>query len=340
MTPLLELSELTVEFQLDSGRMRFRRERSRVLRAVDRVSLRVEAGTTLGLVGESGSGKSTLARAAVGLVGPTAGEVAIDGRVADRNRDRALRRRVQMVFQDPTGSLNPALTVERALMEPMVAHKMGSQAERKRRCRELVDLVELPASVLSLRPRRLSGGQRQRVAIARALALDPELLVADEAVSALDVSVQAAVINLLRRLQQELGLAVLFIAHDLAVVRQICDRIAVMYMGSIVEEGPADLVLGDPQHPYTRALLASVPRLEAGEAPVTRRATGEPPSPLELPSGCRFHPRCPLAQPGKCDSQEPELRSQGSHAAACHFAWQAVERTAPTVGPDPEPAEE
>jgi oligopeptide/dipeptide ABC transporter ATP-binding protein len=259
----------------------------------------------------------------VGLAHPDSGTVLIDGHPVSGDRDRALRRRVQMVFQDPGGSLNPALTVEAALTEPMIAHRMGSRAELARRTRGLLELVELPASALSLRPRQMSGGQRQRVAIARALALEPDLLVADEAVSALDVSVQAAVLNLLRRLQRELGLTMLFIAHDLAVVRQVCDRIAVMYLGAIVEEGPADAVLADPQHPYTAALLAAVPRLERAGAAAPRGAAGEPPSPLDVPSGCRFHPRCPIADPELCPRDEPELAVRGDRAAACHFAWQA-----------------
>jgi len=323
MTPLLELRDVTLSYRQPAAPLdRVTRRQTPVLRALDGVSVRVEPGTTLGLVGESASGKSTLARTAVGLAQPDSGAVLIDGEPVNGARDRTLRRRVQMVFQDPGGSLNPALTVEAALTEPMLAHRMGSKAELARRSRELVELVELPSSVLSLRPRQMSGGQRQRVAIARALALEPDLLIADEAVSALDVSVQAAVLNLLRSLQRELGLTMLFIAHDLAVVRQVCDRIAVMYLGSIVEEGPADVLLASPQHPYTAVLMAAVPRLERSGSPAPRVDAGEAPSPLEVPSGCRFHPRCPIADPERCPHDEPALRLHGDRAAACHFAWQ------------------
>lgn len=323
MSVLLELRDVTVDFRLDGGHLgTMVGRRPRLLRAVDSVSLSLEAETTLALVGESGSGKSTLARTVVGLVEATSGQVLIDGAPVGADRERALQRRAQIVFQDPTGSLNPALTVERALAEPIRAHGLAEGADLRRRCRELVEMVELPGSVLGDRPRQLSGGQRQRVAIARALALDPDLLIADEPVSALDVSVQAAIIKLLRRLQRELGLAMLFISHDLAVVRQVCDRVAVMYLGTIVEEGTVDVLLGQPRHPYTQALLAAAPRLGRPERKQRLpEVSGEPPSPFAIPSGCRFHPRCPLADPALCAQVAPELRTRDDHSAACHFAW-------------------
>jgi ABC-type glutathione transport system ATPase component len=259
----LELRGLTVDYRLGGGALAWLGGRpARTLRAVDAVDLAIERGTALGLVGESGSGKSTLARAVVGLVEPSAGKILIDGELAPTPRPPELQRRAQMVFQDPTGSLNPALSVRRALSEPIRAHGLAADGRLERRCRELVEMVELPRSALDAHPRQLSGGQRQRVAIARALALEPELLVADEAVSALDVSVQSAVLTLLRRLQRELDLTMLFISHDLAVVRQVCGRIAVMYLGEIVERGSTEEVLGAPRNEYTQALLTAAPRLK------------------------------------------------------------------------------
>ena len=318
----LELRGVTVEHGLGGGPFaRLGGGPGGTLRAVDQVDLAISAGTTLGLVGESGSGKSTLARAVVGLVELSAGEILISGEAAVRPRPRALQRRTQMVFQDPGGSLNPALTVRQALSEPIRAHELAPNGGLEGRCRELVAMVELPSSVLELYPRQLSGGQRQRVAIARALALEPELLIADEVVSALDVSVQAAVLRLLRRLQRELGVTMLFISHDLAVVRQVCSRIAVMYLGSIVEQGPSDAVLGEPQHPYTAALLAAAPRLGRFGRATEQRLVGEQPSPLAIPPGCRFHPRCPIAVPELCAVDEPDAKIRDGHAAACHFAW-------------------
>ena len=323
MSALLELQSLTVDFQIEGGAFRGTLGSPPVVvRAVDGVDLTLAAGEALGLVGESGSGKSTLARTIVGLTRPTTGQIVIEGEAVGERRSRERRRRAQMVFQDPTASLNPALSVRRALAEPIISHGLASGKMLEARLRELVAMVELPASILPAHPRQLSGGQRQRVAIARALALEPELLVADEPVAALDVSVQASVINLLARLRRELGLTILFISHDLAVVRQLCDRVAVMYLGSIVEEGPTTALLSSPEHPYTRALLAAAPRLGSRNGRSRQRLIGEPPGALTTPPGCRFHPRCPIAEQNPCASVEPQLRGSGGHVAACHFAWQ------------------
>jgi oligopeptide/dipeptide ABC transporter ATP-binding protein len=297
-----------------------------VLRALDGVDLTIAPGEVLGVVGESGCGKSTLGRCIVGLHVPTAGTIRFDGAVLARDRDRALRRRVQMVFQDPYSSLNPRMTVRQTLRELLRVHAIVPRERIEARCLELLHLVGLPDRALDAHPRQLSGGQRQRVSIARALALEPDLLIADEAVSALDVSVQATVLNLLADLRKELGLAMLFIAHNMAVVRHICDRVAVMYLGRVVETGPTAALFADPRHPYTQGLLRAVPRLVPGRASEVAAVVGDPPSPIDLPAGCRFHPRCPLAQP-TCHETDPALAGppggDEAHCAACHFAWSA-----------------
>jgi oligopeptide/dipeptide ABC transporter ATP-binding protein len=295
--------------------------------AVDGVDLALAPGEALALVGESGCGKSTLARTVVGLLQPQAGTVAIDGRPV-RRRSRAERRRVQMVFQDPSSSLNPRLRVRYVLAELLRVNGVVPARHVERRCRDLMTSVGLGADTLDSFPATLSGGQRQRVSIARALALRPQLLVADEVTSALDVSVQAQVLALLLDLKEELGLTLLFISHNLAVVRQVCDRVAVMYLGRIVEEGPTADVFADPRHPYTRLLLASVPRIDEVNLGAAAFPDAEPPDAAHPPVGCRFHPRCPLAQPGLCDTTDPSLEhGTPDHAAACHFAWPAPERT-------------
>jgi oligopeptide/dipeptide ABC transporter ATP-binding protein len=305
---------------------RVRREQQRVLRAVDGIDLELARGEALGLVGESGCGKSTLARCIVGLYVPTAGEVRYEGVTLHPQRDRATRRRIQMVFQDPYSSLNPRLTVRQTLSELLRVHSMVPKTQIEARCRELLDLVGLGARALDAYPRQFSGGQRQRVSIARALALEPELLIADEPVSALDVSVQATVLNLLEELQAKLGLTLLLIAHNLAVVRHVCDSVAVMYLGRIVETARTGELFEDARHPYTQGLLRAVPRLVPGRASEAPALLGDPPSPIRLPRGCRFHPRCPIAQRPVCADLDPQLEpgpSAAAHAAACHFAWTA-----------------
>jgi oligopeptide/dipeptide ABC transporter ATP-binding protein len=321
---LLEIRGLEMQFPLRSGLAhRLRRRADEVLRAVDGVDLEISAGEMLGLVGESGCGKSTLGRCIVGLEEPTAGTIRYGGQELSAKRVRAERRRIQMVFQDPYSSLNPRMTVRQTLAELLRAHDMVPRSSVEDRCRELLDLVGLPARALDAHPRQFSGGQRQRVSIARALALEPELLVADEPVSALDVSVQATVLNLLDDLRERLGLTVLLIAHNMAVVRHVCDRVAVMYLGRIVETAETDELFTNARHPYTQGLLNAVPRLVPGRASEAVAVAGDPPSPVDLPSGCRFHPRCPLAQ-DVCIVDDPALAAGPllpAHRAACHFAW-------------------
>jgi oligopeptide/dipeptide ABC transporter ATP-binding protein len=262
----------------------------------------------------------------VGLYSPTAGEIRYAGSVLPLKRDRADRRRMQMVFQDPYASLNPRMTVRQMLSELLRVHRMVPKQQVDERCRELLDLVGLGDRALDALPGQFSGGQRQRVSIARALALEPELLVADEPVSALDVSVQATVLNLLDNLREQLGLTVLLIAHNMAVVRHVCDRVAVMYLGKIVETAPTAELFADARHPYTAGLLRAVPRLVPGRVSDAPGVVGDLPSPIDPPSGCHFHPRCPIAVRPVCVDDEPQLSSAPSrpaHLAACHFAWTA-----------------
>ncbi|NIJ09994.1 oligopeptide/dipeptide ABC transporter ATP-binding protein [Saccharomonospora amisosensis] len=295
--------------------------------AVDGVSLTVHKGETYGLVGESGCGKSTLGRALLRLVEPTSGRIVFDGvdlGTLKGERMRRMRRRMQMVFQDPLSSLDPRQSVESLLVEGMRAHGLDTDRERTRaRLKELLAAVGLPENALRRYPHEFSGGQRQRIGIARALALEPDLIVADEPVSALDVSVQAQVLNLLEELQDEFGLTYLVIAHDLAVVRHISDRIGVMYLGSLVEEAAADTLYEQPLHPYTRALLSAVPVPD----PVVEDSreqlllSGDLPSPAAPPTGCRFHTRCPWRQETRCDTERPPLRElTEGHRVACHYA--------------------
>jgi oligopeptide/dipeptide ABC transporter ATP-binding protein len=319
---LLEVEGLHVHYELRGGlARRVRGRRPEILRAVDGVDLTLAQGETLGLVGESGCGKSTLGRAIVGLCEPTAGSVRYRGEVLGAKRERAERRRIQMVFQDPYSSLNPRMTVRQTLSELLRAHRMVPSERVEDRCRELLELVGLGPRALDAHPRQFSGGQRQRVSIARALALEPELLIADEPVSALDVSVQATVLNLLEELREKLGLTVLLIAHNMAVVRHVSDRVAVMYLGRIVETAATDELFTNARHPYTQGLLAAVPRLVPGRASETVGVVGDPPSPVDVPSGCRFHPRCPIAQEPLCSTEDPALAGPAAHVAACHFAW-------------------
>lgn len=300
--------------------------------AVDGVDLQIRRGETYGLVGESGCGKSTLGRAILNLDPPTAGKVIFDGTDIASLTGEALRRKrqdIQMVFQDPLSSLDPRQSVESLLVEGMKAHGIAKDAKQARpRLRELLKAVGLPVQSLSKYPHEFSGGQRQRIGIARALSVNPKLIVADEPVSALDVSVQAQVINLLDDLQQQFGLTYLVVAHDLAVVRHISDRIGVMYLGGIVEEAPAADLYATPLHPYTKALLSAVPIPDPVIEDTREQIllTGDLPSPSNPPSGCRFHTRCPWRQPTRCDDERPHLRTPevpqaaGGHRVACHYA--------------------
>jgi len=327
-TPLLAAVGASVAFPV--GDLPGRR---RLLRAVDSVDLAVRRGEALGIVGESGSGKSTLARALAGLQPLSAGEITFDGRRMPKHRARADQRRVQMVFQDPYSSLNPRLTVGGTLRELLRVHRVVPRDRVAAEAQALLTRVGLTPDALHAYPRQFSGGQRQRVAIARALALRPDILVADEPVSALDVSVQATILNLLSELRASLGLTMVLISHNLAVVRHLCDTVAVMYLGRIVESGPAAALLGSPAHPYTRGLLEAIPKLPTPGDPdpghildTLPALQGDPPSPLAIPQGCRFRSRCPVAQL-KCETEDPELTASPadkSHEAACHFAFTPV----------------
>ncbi len=319
---LLEVRHLVQEFVLrDYGGVK-----GGVLQAVSDVSFELRAGETLGIVGETGSGKSTLARSVIQAPPPKRGSVIFEGNDLVRLPRRAMkpvRRHLQMVFQDPFTSLDPKWTVARIVAEPLVAYAAGSPAERRDRVNSLLDLVGLdPASYGGRHPRELSGGQAQRVAIARALVLEPRLILCDEPVSSLDVLVQAQVLNLFEKLRGELGLSYLFIAHDLALVKQVSDRVAVMYLGKLCEIGPVRDIYREPLHPYTLALLNSIPdpAPRAGKRGTGSVISGELPSPLNPPSGCRFRTRCPRAQE-LCATEAPELRAAASdeHLVACHF---------------------
>jgi oligopeptide/dipeptide ABC transporter ATP-binding protein len=316
--PLIEARGLSKHFPVHGGL--FRRVVAAV-RAVDDVSFVIHAGRTLGLVGESGCGKSTLGRLLLRLQQPTAGEVLFAGdRLTHLDRQQMLgyRQRMQAIFQDPYASLSPRRTVGQTIREPLDIHRVGTPAERQQRVDELLDVVGLSAQAAHRYPHEFSGGQRQRVGIARALALNPQFLVADEPVSALDVSVQSQVLNLIVRLQRERGIALLFISHDLAVVQHVSDDIGVMYLGRLVELAPASQVLGAPRHPYTEALISAVPQIGRPQR-LRIVLAGEVPSPRNPPPGCAFHVRCPRAMP-ECRSVRPALRPVGTGASvACHL---------------------
>jgi oligopeptide/dipeptide ABC transporter ATP-binding protein len=316
--PLLEAAGLTKHFPVRRGMLGWA---TTLVRAVDSISFRIDRGTTLGLVGESGCGKTTTSKLVLGLERPTAGALHFDGQDIsrlDRATRRHYRRSIQAVFQDPYASLDPRMRVGAIIAEPLVINEPSDAAARRRRVQELLDLVGLPERSADLYPHEFSGGQRQRIAIARALALSPRLIVLDEPVSALDVSIRAQILNLLRDLQKRLDVAYLFIAHDLAAVAHMSHTIAVMYLGQIVEWGDADTVARTPRHPYTQALFAAALPIDLDETRETIVLSGEVPSPLAPPSGCRFHPRCPHAI-DRCATEEPALRPADGRLVACHL---------------------
>jgi oligopeptide/dipeptide ABC transporter ATP-binding protein len=320
-TPLLEVRDLTKHFPIRQGVI-FQRQVGAV-KAVDGVSFEVRRGETLGIVGETGCGKSTTAKLLVRLLDPTSGQILLEGEdIAAHKKDalKALHRQVQMIFQDPYSSLNPRKRVGSIIADPFAIHGLHEgEGERKKKVQDLMDRVGLNPEHYNRYPHEFSGGQRQRIGVARAIALEPKLLIADEPVSALDVSIQAQVLNLLRGLQRDMGLTLVFIAHNLSVVRHMCDRVAVMYLGKIVELAPSDSLYGFPRHPYTGALMAAVPVPDPGGRRERQLLTGDVPSPANPPQACRFHTRCPKAQE-KCSVDEPPLEDKGGGTeAACHY---------------------
>ena len=324
MSALVELEDLRVWFPIKSGVVLDRHVGD--IKAVDGVSLEIKRGETLGLVGESGCGKSTLGRAIIRLYEPTSGTVTFDGQDISKLSEselQPLRRRMQMVFQDPYASLNPRHSVGRIVGEPLRTHGLASRGNVNKRVRELLEIVGLPSDAMSRYPHEFSGGQRQRIGVARAVAVNPDFVVADEPVSALDVSIQAQILNLLASLQKDFDLTYLFISHDLAVVRHISDRIAVMYLGAVVEVAPAEALYETPLHPYTISLLSAVPIpdpvIERKRQPLLLQ--GDLPSPANPPHGCRFHTRCPYVQPTRCRDEDPQLRGLlPGQTVACHWA--------------------
>jgi len=322
MSALVEVRDLVKHFPITRGIVLQRRVGA--VQAVDGVSFDIERGETLGIVGETGCGKSTTARLIMRLLEPTAGQISFDGNDITHlkgARLKAIRREMQMIFQDPYSSLNPRKTIGSIIAEPFAIHKLHeAKGERRSAVQALMETVGLNPEHYNRYPHEFSGGQRQRIGVARALALKPKLLIADEPVSALDVSIQAQVLNLLRDLQRQFGLTVVFIAHDLSVVRHMCDRVAVMYLGKIVEIGSGDALYGFPRHPYTGALLSAVPVVDPARHGEERRLlSGDVPSPANPPSACRFHTRCPKAQE-RCSIEEPLLEDKGSGTrAACHY---------------------
>jgi oligopeptide/dipeptide ABC transporter ATP-binding protein len=316
--PLLEARGLSKSFPARDGKG--------LVRAVNHVSLSLAQGETLGIVGESGCGKSTLARLLLRLIAPSAGEVLFEGQdllALSPTAMRQMRRHVQIVFQDPYASLDPRMNIARIIAEPLEIHGIGSRAERAAKVKELLSLVGLDLAAAERYPHEFSGGQRQRIGIARAIALEPKLVVLDEPVSALDVSIQSQILNLLEELKLRLGLSYIFISHDLSVVHHVSDRVAVMYLGRIVEEGEASAVLQGPLHPYTQALISAVPDINPLKRKSRMLLPGDPPNPEKIPSGCPFHPRCPLAF-DKCSVEDPPFHGSGTSRARCHLLAEAV----------------
>jgi peptide/nickel transport system ATP-binding protein len=318
--PLLEVKDLVVRFRAAGAGLPF--APARYINAVNGVSLAVAPGETLGIVGESGCGKSTLGRAILNLVEAEAGEVRFaDGAVSARSKSAVARLRGEaaMIFQDPYGSLNPRVPIGEAIAEVLRVHRKAAPDAIPARVAELLRLVGLTPDLSGRKPHQLSGGQCQRVGIARALAVEPRLIIADECVAALDVSIQAQILNLLMELQRRMNLSLIFISHDLGVVRHLCRRVAVMYLGKIVEIGPTEQIFAAPKHPYTRALLAAVPDIDPDRVLAPAQLRGEPPSPQDLPTGCPFHPRCPHAKEICAHGDAPALRATGRGSVACHF---------------------
>ena len=325
MSALLEVEGLTKHFPVRRGLLR---RQVGSVQAVTDVSFTVGEGETLAIVGESGCGKSTTGRALLRLIEPTAGAVRLEGTdlmALSPGNLREMRKRMQIIFQDPYGSLNPRMTVREVLSEPLLLHGVATASNLQAKVSEVLKLCGLSAFHAERYPHEFSGGQRQRVGIARALATRPRLIVCDEPVSALDVSVQAQIVNLLQDIQKRLGVAYVFISHDLAVVRHIATRVAVMYLGRIVEEAPAAELFAAPLHPYTRSLIAAAPRPDPSAGRVHASVKGDLPSAMNPPSGCAFHPRCPVAV-ARCGTERPELRPIGTTRVACHLAEPATER--------------